>query len=135
MDWVKALLEYGSQVVQSPFATALILLALVTISVLANRQMITRVRQELRMALLECRKDELVNSKFLSSALNIAGRYEMLLAVAPSDRRQSSPEAVELREDYHKLRREVHDEVGRRADRLATTLKMVEGAHQAKGLL
>jgi hypothetical protein len=75
---------------------------------------------------IECRQDALMDAGFQSSLTAIAGGFQTLLMGVLGGSRVTPPEFAELRQDLSDVRRKIHEERNRRADRLASAKRTME---------
>lgn len=123
---VDAVIEACSKVIQSPFALALLLLLGFIYSQVTLRKTVGRVRQELRIALLECKEDSFLDMKFNSSLIAVASRYKTALIGVIGGSRVAPPVMHEIDEEFADLRRRMHDETGRRRLRVEKAREALE---------
>ncbi len=116
----------ASQIIQSPFALALVLMVTLYYAAVNIRKMVAHIRHELRIALLECREDALIDVKFNSSLLSAASKFQSIVIGLSGGQRQLPEHVEEMFHEFKELRRKMHDETERRAVRVAQARKVLE---------
>lgn len=129
-----AIIDVATNVLQSPMASSLLLLGGFLYASKMVRQQVTRVRQELKIALFECREDALKDIRFNASLLALASKYKAVVMSTTGGERSVPPVIRELDDDFGELRRQMHDETNRRAARVARARELLEKQHEEEGL-
>ena len=126
MEPLRAVLDYGAQILQSQVATSLILLAAFVLLTVYTRRTIARHRHELKAALIECRRDSLTDAGFLQSLMGITHSYRVLMMSVTSGQRQAPSELKDIDRRFDDLRKQVHDERNSRVVRLSKALERLQ---------
>jgi hypothetical protein len=133
MDLLKGVIEYGAQILQSQVATQLLLLAAFVLLAGYTRRNLDRNRTELKAALIECKRDGVVDAGLLQSAMTIIHRYRTVTISTLGGRREVPEEFREIDHDFQELRRRAHDVKNDRVVRLNRTLQRFDEKADAEG--
>lgn len=120
-------------VTKSDFALAIVLLLVVALCVVTINNMVSHIKHELHVALLECREDSLKDMRFNNSLVALAGKYQLVVFNFTSNRGIAPPpEVEELRRELTDLRHSMHAETNRRVTRVEDTRKLLATQYKGK---
>lgn len=120
------ILTWGAQIIESPLAVAILLFTGNVLLLLWARHSIKRDRYELKLAIVECRRDGVVDANFLRSVLGITHRYRTAMVSAYGGRREVPAEIQSIDKDFTELRHKIHDETNNRVTRFNKIMERLQ---------
>jgi hypothetical protein len=95
-------------------------------NLLAGESRMNMMWAEVRIALLECRAESVIDHDHLHSMRALASEYRALVIATFTGQRSPPPELEALDLRWKALRQRIHDEVGRRAEKLQRDVLVIQ---------
>lgn len=130
---MKEILEAAALIAQSPFALVMVLIISNAVQFIWTKRQLAKSHNELRAAVIECRRDGLTDVGFLRTSMNINFEYRTLLVTALGGRREPPTGLKKIDEHFDSLRRRVHDEETSRKVRMDRTLERATTKAEEEG--